>query len=71
MGRCDRGAQLARVTLAPECQLELGAHGRQWRAQLMARVAHQPPFAGKAGLEPVEHLVQSAAEGADLVAGLR
>ena len=36
----------------------------------MARVAHEPAFAVKACLEPVEHLIQRVAEGSYLVARL-
>ena len=66
--RSPRAARRRRAP--PQRQLELGAHRRQRRAQLVARVAHQPALACEAGLEPVEHLVQRAAEGTDLVARL-
>ena len=43
-------------------QLQLRLHQRQRRAQLVGSVAGELPLGGKGGIQPLQHLVEGAAE---------
>jgi hypothetical protein len=51
-----------------EGDVELGAHDRQGRAQLVRRVGHEAPLALEGRLEALEHRVEGVGELAQLVA---
>ncbi len=67
--RADRTAQRAPGRLLASDQLELGSQHGQRASQLVAGIGDERPLARDGGVDPGQHLVQSAPEPAELVIG--
>jgi hypothetical protein len=67
----ERVLELLSRAGAPERELELRLQQSERRAQLVARIRHEPPLVLDRGVEPREHAVERDREAADLVAARR
>src|SRR5699024_8922949 len=67
----DRGHEVLGDLALFERDLQRGARGRQWRAQLVGGVGDETLLLGERRLEPVEHGVDRVAELLDLVGRTR